>query len=161
MTTIAETTKKTRMGMHAFKAKIALKGLQAIDGRTAAARYLLRWKEELTAALGDPSPQQLALIELCVRARAVLDHIDAYIMEQPSLINRRHRRVLPVVEQRTKIADHLAKMLAQLGLERIPKPVPTLQEYLAEKYPDGAEDEKSEIEHPAVDDGPGTVREDV
>jgi len=151
----------TRNGLKALRSKIQLRGLTSIDRRTATAKHLLVWKEELTAALGDPSPQQLALVELAVRAKAILDHVDAYILEQPTLINKRARRILPIVEQRTRIADHLAKLLAQLGLARVPKPVPTLQEYLAEKYPDGAEDEKSEIEHPAVDDGPGAVREDV
>jgi len=153
--------KMTRNTLKALRSKIQLRGLHAVDRRTAVAKHLIAWKQELVTALGDASPQKHVLIELCVRARAVLDHIDAFIMEQPSLINKRARRVLPIVEQRTRIADHLAKLLAQLGLERVPKPVPTLQEYIAEKYPDGAEDEKSEIEHPAVDDGPGTVREDV
>jgi len=66
-----------------------------------------------------------------VRAKAVLDNVDAFIMEQPSLINRRARKVLLVVEQRTRLADHLARLLAQLGVESVAKSVPTL-EYLSE-----------------------------
>jgi len=152
MTTMAETTKKMRLSMAALKARIQLKGLHAVDTRTAAAKHLIAWRAELTAALGDPSPQQLVLIELCVRARAVLDHIDAYVMEQPSLINRRHRRVLPIVEQRTKIADHLAKLLAQLGLSRVPKPVQSLEEIVAEIAAEKEQPSEQSSEHHRSDE---------
>lgn len=161
MTNVATTTKKTRLSLHALKGKIQLKGLHAVDGRTAAAKHLVAWRDELVAALGEPSPQKLALVELAVRARALLDHVDAFLLEQPSLINRRAKKLVPLVTQRTQLAEHLAKLLAQVGLERVPKPLPSLQEYLAEKYPEGEEHAQVESDRSRPDDGSGAVRQDV
>ena len=44
--------KRTRSGLYALKAKVRVRGLQAIDRRTAAARGLLSWRDELLTALG-------------------------------------------------------------------------------------------------------------
>src|SRR5215467_3855275 len=51
-----------------------------------------------------------------------LDHLDAVLMEQPALVTRR-RRLIPLVEQRQRLADSLARLLGQLGLERRTEPV--------------------------------------
>jgi hypothetical protein len=125
-----------------------LRSLSQIDRRTAAARHLVAWREELVAALGDPSPQKLALIELCTRARAVLDHVDQFLLEQPSLIDRREKKLRPIVLQRTALADHLARLLAQIGLERVPKPVPSLAEYLAQSDSAQSENEVTQETDP-------------
>jgi hypothetical protein len=135
MTIVAKTTNKTnRLHLKALKARIALKGLHAVDRRTAAARHLLTWRSELVTALGgDPSPKQLALIELCTRARAILDHVDNYVLSLDSLVNKRGRKLVPIVGQRTQLADHLSKLLAQLGLTRIARDTQTLEGFLASK----------------------------
>jgi hypothetical protein len=134
MTNIASTTTKNRLHLKALKARIALKGLAAIDSRTSAARHLISWRDELITALGgDPTPQQLALIELCTRARAILDHVDNYVLSLDSLVNKRGRKLVPIVSQRTALADHLSKLLAQLGLSRIARDSQTLEGYLASK----------------------------
>jgi hypothetical protein len=54
-------------------------------------------------------------------------------MEQPSLINKRKRTVIPVLLQRNQLADSLARTLALLGLDRVPAPVTTLQLHLLER----------------------------
>jgi hypothetical protein len=56
-------------------------------------------------------------------------------MEQPSLVNHRRRSLLPVVRERTALADSLARLLGQLGLERKAKAIPALADYLKSKMP--------------------------
>ena len=133
------TTKSTRTrpysrhGLAAVKARVQLRGLDGIDKRTAAAQDLARFKEDLLTDLGGSeniSTQELALVDLACRARLFLNHIDAWLMEQESLVNKKRRAVLPVLRERQQIAQHLAALLQQLGLQRRQKAVPSLQQYL-------------------------------
>jgi hypothetical protein len=128
--------RRTRTGLNALKARVRVRGLQAIDRRTAAARALLGWRDDLVGALGGEdavSPQQLVLEDLAVRTKLYVDAVDAWIVEQPSLVLARKRSILPVVRERQVLADSLARLLGQLGLERRMKQVPTLRAYLASK----------------------------
>jgi hypothetical protein len=126
----------TRHGLHAKKARIQLRGFGKFDLRMAGARAMLRRQEELTADLGgDLSAQRRMLVEDAVRTKAQLDHVDAHIAALPSLVTRGRRpTVLPIVVQRTVLADHLVRVLDKLGLERVPKQVLGLHEYLAQRY---------------------------
>jgi hypothetical protein len=126
----------SRTGLNALKARVRVRGLQAIDRRTAAGKSLLIWKDELLDALGGDeavSPQQRALVDLAVRTKLYVDSIDAWLMEQPSLVLTRKRSVLPVLRERQTLADSLARFLVQLGLERRAKDLPTLKTYLASR----------------------------
>jgi len=105
--------------------------------RTVAAREMLAFRDELVAALGgdsELSPQQRKLIDLVARTSLYLDHLDAWLTEQKTLINRRSRSVLPVLLQRQTLAEHLARLLDKLGLNRRPRQVPNFDEYLVRKY---------------------------
>ena len=42
--------------------------------------------------------------------------------------------MLPVLLQRQTLAEHLARLLDKLGLDRSPQQAPSLKEYLAKKY---------------------------
>lgn len=109
---------------------------QGIDRRTSVGRFLTAWKADLIRDLGgDPSTAQLAVIDLAVKTKLMLDSIDAWLLTQPSLVNQRKRTLLPVVRERQALADALARYLSQLGLERRARPLPDLQGYLAEKAP--------------------------
>ncbi len=134
----------SRHGLNALKARVKVRGLQAIDRRTAAARALLSWRRDLLQDLGGEeavSAQQRSLAELVARTKLYVDTLDAWILEQPSLVNARKRALLPVVVQRQQLADSMARMLSLLGLERRAKPVPKLEEYIAGRYGrDGAPD---------------------
>jgi hypothetical protein len=130
----------TRHGLHAVKVKVKVAGLAAIDARTVAARALLDWRKELIADLGGDeaiSAQQRALVDAASRTRLYVDHLDFFLMQQPSLVNARRKAVLPVLRERQTLADSLARLLTTLGLERKPRPVQTfgevLQEIAAEK----------------------------
>jgi hypothetical protein len=129
----------SRHGLNAAKARVKLRGLAAIDMRTVAAREMVAFRDELISALGGKdqvSPQRRKLVDLAGRSSLYLGHVDAWLAEQQTLINKRSRSVLPVLVQRQAIADHLARLLDKLGLDRRPKRVPSLNEYLATRYND-------------------------
>jgi hypothetical protein len=119
--------------------KKAVKGLggRVIDQRTTIGKALAQWRTELIGDLGGSeavSTQQLALIELAVRTKLLLDSIDAWLLAQPSLVNARRRALLPVVPQRQQLAGALARYVSQLGLERRKRPGLTAKEFMAQKY---------------------------
>src|SRR5262245_2417144 len=124
----------TRHGLTAPMVRIKLAGFSAIDRRTAAARATLAFKQELIAALGGEaqlSPQRRKLIDLAARASLLLDHVDAWLFQQRSLVNARARTLLPVLVQRQALADHLARLLDKLGLDHVPqKPVGQVVVYM-------------------------------
>src|SRR5262245_4685178 len=112
----------TRHGLPAPMVKVQLAGFGAIDRRTVAARETLAFKHELIAALGGEarlSPQRRKLIDLASRASLLLDHIDAWLFQQRSLVNARAKTLLPVLVQRQALADHLIRLLDKLGLDRV------------------------------------------
>ena len=138
-------------GLTALRRKVAARGLAAVDGRTLAARAVKMWKQELLTDLGGEenlSTQKRALVELVVRTRLMVDHVDAYLMELGSPVNRRFKRLHPIARERQQLVDSLAKLLLQLGLERQAKPMEDLDTYWErrtrekqESAPDEAEPE--------------------
>ena len=128
----------TRHGLNAVMTRVKLRGLHAIDRRMAAARTLFAWRQELVADLGGEaalSAQQRALIETAVRTRLFLEHLDAWLLGQPSLINARRRSVLPVFRERLQLADALGRQLQAFGLERHQAKPADLGYYLARYRP--------------------------
>jgi len=123
----------TRHGLNALMVRVKLRGFKAIDRRMVAARRALAWRRELLEDLGGEaavSAAQLALVEVATRTRLYLDHCDAVLLARESLVVR-GRRLLPLVEQRQKLADGLLRTLLALGLERRKPPVPSLTEWVA------------------------------
>jgi hypothetical protein len=91
----------------------------------------------LITDLGGPaavSTQELAVVDLAVRTKLLLDSIDAWLLTQRSLINVRQRTLLPAILQRQQLADGLARYLTQLGLKRRKAPAKSLEQYVTEKY---------------------------
>ena len=134
--------RRSRHGLNAVMARVKVRGLQAIDGRTVAARGLLEWRTGLLEDLGGEaavSAQQRALLEMAVRSRLYIDHADAFLMEQRSLINGRRRSLIPLVKERQALVDSLARLLGQLGLERRQRPSKSLADYIAENYGNGSQ----------------------
>ena len=109
-------------GLTTMQNAVAKLGARAIPGNSKLGYALRKWRRELIADLGgDVSTQQSAMIDLCVKSKLMLDSIDAWLLTQPSLINKRKKSLLPVVKERQALADGLARYLAQLGLGRIAK----------------------------------------
>lgn len=122
MTTRRTPRPYSRHGLNALKARVKVRGLTSIDRRTTEARMLLSRRGGLIAALGGESNisvQQLAVIDISVRTMLYVDSLDAWLMEQPSLINKRNRTVLPVLLQRQQLADSLVRHLQALGLGKV------------------------------------------
>lgn len=155
----------SRHGLRALKARVKVRGLDAIDRRTVAARALLDWRKDLLQDLGGEaavSAAQLALVEAATRTRLYVDHLDAYLLEQRSLVNAKRRAVLPVVKERQALVDSLARLLHQLGLERRARPAPSLAEYLASRYGGGdGQEPTQEAEAQASLDSPDPVKGEI
>jgi hypothetical protein len=117
----------------------AVKGLggRVIDRRTSLGKALAQWRAELINDLGGPgavSTQEVAVVDLAVRTKLLLDSIDAWLLTQRSLINVRQRALLPAILQRQQLADGLARYLIQLGLKRRKPPTKSLEQYVTDKY---------------------------
>jgi len=85
------------------------------------------------------TPQERKLIDLAARASLLLDHVDAWLCQQRSLVNARAKTLLPVLVQRQAIADHLTRLLDKLGLDRAPQKVGSEGEVLI-MMPDNGRD---------------------
>lgn len=124
-------------GLTTLKQSVKQLSGRVIDKRTTLGKALAKWRSDLVQDLGgreSVSTQQEALVDLCVRSKLMLDSIDTWLLTQPSLINARKKTLLPVVRERTQLADSLARYLTQLGLGRKAKPIVSLDDYLETKY---------------------------
>src|SRR5262245_25095470 len=120
-------------GLNTLKRAAKELGERAIDGRTSVGKTLRQSRVDLIEDLGGPhvaSTQQLAIVDLAVKTKLLVDSIDAWLFAQPTLVNSRRRTLFPVVLQRQQLADSLAKYLNQLGLERRNSKAPDLHDYL-------------------------------
>ncbi len=96
---------------------------------------LKAWKADLIADLGGAvSVQEVAVIDLATRTRLMLESVDRWLLQQPSLVNKSRRQLFPVVLQRQQLADALARYMTTLGLERRSRPVKSLASHVAERY---------------------------
>jgi hypothetical protein len=97
-------------------------GSRALPSRsTALGRALHEWRASLLADLGGAdvvSTQQVALVELAVRTKLLVDSVDAYVLAMPSPVNRQKRCLHPVVKERQSPVAQLQSLLRDLGLER-------------------------------------------
>jgi len=126
-------------GLYTLKRALLEADRGQIDGRSSIGRALNQWREALIQDLGGQdaiSTQQETLVALAVKSKLLLDSIDAWLLMQPSLVNKRKKALLPVVRERSQLADALARYLGQLGLERRVK-TQTLAEAIAEDAEEG------------------------
>jgi len=124
----------SKHGLTTLRAAVRALGPRVLDKRTTLGKQLAAWRADLVRDLGgEPSTAQLAVVDLAVRTKLMLDSIDAWLLVQPALVNLRKRALIPAVRERQALADALARYLSQLGLERKVRPVPDLGAYLANK----------------------------
>ena len=122
-----------RIGSRVMREALRTLTTRRLDGRSAVAVAVRRWKEDVRADLGgDLSRAQETILEAAAQSWVMLQALDDYLLRQPSLVTKK-RQLLPVVLQRMQIAEGLARHLERLGLERRTKPVPDLARYLAAK----------------------------
>jgi hypothetical protein len=124
---------------HAYaplKRAVRVLSTRAIDRRTRIGKALQAWRSELISDLGgieQVSAAKLALVDAAVKSKLILDSIEVWIFEQPTLVNKRTRGVLPIVLHRNGLVSTLRGLLVDLGLDRRAREVPALGEYLNEK----------------------------
>lgn len=108
------------------KNKVFLQGLSILDGRSPAVRQYVAARKELIEQLGgDVSPSQRYLIEIVVRGLVYLNHLDAHLLQQKSLIlhagktaRSKDRKSQLLLLERMHISNIVSKQLGMLGLER-------------------------------------------
>ena len=125
-------------GLKALKRAVRTLGSRTIDRRTRVGKALTAWRSDLAADLGGfdaLSTQQRALLDEAVKLKLMLDAVDAWVLAQPSLIDKRKRALLPVVRERLALVGQLQSLLRDLGLERRPKDPLDLTAYMAGKAP--------------------------
>jgi hypothetical protein len=125
-------------GLKALKRAVSTLGRRTIDRRTTVGRQLAAWRADLAADLGGAdqlSTQHRALLDEAVKLKLMLDSIDAWVLSQPSLVNKAKRALLPVVRDRLALVGQLQSLLRDLGLERKAREVPTLANYIERRTP--------------------------
>jgi hypothetical protein len=110
-------------------------GLSALDGRSSAARAVSAWKQAVAEDLGGVetlSQAQLTLLDLAAVDVALIALADDWIRSMGAgILSKRRGTYRPVVRDRQRVADHLAGLLKQLGLERRAR-VQSIEAWLAE-----------------------------
>ena len=123
-------------GLTTMKRAVAKLGARAVDGRTAVGKALDRWRNAL-----------------------IQDSINAWLVTQPSLVDKRRRALLPVVRERQQLADALARHLGQLGLERVVRQK-SFYEIIDEIKSDVRNNPPLEDDDPELDDDDGPAPDD-
>jgi hypothetical protein len=124
--------KRKRRRLRAKVAKIKMQGMRAIDRRSAGGRDVLHYRRDLISALGGEqniSPQRGHILEMAIRARAMLDVIDHWIWSQKSFVTK--GALHPIVVQRQSIAKHFLDCLRELGLDRRAVDANTIEDLIA------------------------------
>jgi hypothetical protein len=96
-----------------------------------------QWRREAEQDLGgELVATRQALLDAAMGSMILLASLDRYVFElaeRGGLVNKRSRRIFPVVESRMRIADGLTRQLQALVLERRRPQAPNLAEYLAKR----------------------------
>jgi hypothetical protein len=86
------------------------------------------FKADVEADLGgDLSRAQQTILEDAAQSWIIRQALDDYISRQPSIVTKK-RTILPVVLDRMRVAEHLAKQLDRLGLARKAKQLDLMAE---------------------------------
>jgi len=127
-----------KSGVYRLKRAVRELGSRVLDRRTSLGKALAEWQSELLADLGGAdvvSTQQLALVELAVRTKLLVDSVDAFVLSLDCPVNKKKRALHPVVRERQALVAQLQSLLRDLGLERKAREVADLTAYLAQRRP--------------------------
>ncbi len=104
--------------LHALRRALRTLTTPRLDGRSALAVAVRRWKAAVRADLGgELTAAQETLLELAAQTWLLVTSVDAWLARQPALVTKQ-RRLLPALLERQRLADSLTRMLEKLGLER-------------------------------------------
>lgn len=106
-----------------------------IDRRRTVDRRVLATVEALEDALGPRlTPQRALIVANIGRRLRDLARIEAYVAELGTVVHKRRRDVLPIVEKSWKLLDSINRDLERLGLD-VEKIAPrALGDHLADRY---------------------------
>ena len=82
---------------------------------------LKAWKMAISQDMGGDeniSAMERSIIDLATKTFLMLQSVDKFLLEQPSLVNKSKRQLFPVVLQRQQVADALARYMGQLGIKK-------------------------------------------
>ena len=127
-------------GLYVMQGALTEYGNRVIDPASELGKAVNEWEQGIIADLGGEEALSMGKRELIALAKAdafMLASIDAYIAELGTgIINRRHRKLYPIVEARGKVADRLHRRLDAIysdDHQRKARPVTSLREYLGDK----------------------------
>lgn len=118
---------------------VVTEGSTGLDRRSAVGRAVERWRRELLADLGgveNLSTAALAVVEEAVHTKLILDSLNAWLLQQPTLVDPKTRRVIQAVHDRNKLVYLLSHLLLTLGLKRREGDDATLVTYFTEQGDD-------------------------
>jgi hypothetical protein len=85
-------------GLNPLKKAVYTLGNRAIDKRTSAGRALAEWRDALIRDLGgDVSIQQEAIVTLAVKTKLIMDSVDVWLLQQPTLVIENKKAIIPAV----------------------------------------------------------------
>src|SRR5215475_16023962 len=99
-------------GLNTLRKSLKYSGNALTSRRYKLGRVLWEWRQELVRDVGGEaaiSTQQLAVIDLAVKTKLLLDSIDAWLLTQPSLIDKRRRALQRVGPQPVNVAPGAAR----------------------------------------------------
>jgi len=118
-------------GLKVYRRALAKLGTTKLDQRTTVAIGVKRFMAGVVRDLGgDPSAQQLAVLEVAARTKIMLDAVDDWLLRQPSLLVVKKRSLIPALAQRQQLADSFTRHMQAIGLERKARPVQDIRQQL-------------------------------
>jgi len=102
------------------------------------------WRDGVIADCGGRptlAVTKLSAINVALGSWLLLSTIDSYLMHlaaTASVLDKKHRRLYPIANERMRVADSLVKQLQAIGLDKASAPPQTLDTYLAQKYGEAA-----------------------
>lgn len=123
-------------GVKALKRAVRTLGGRSIDKRTRVGKRHAHLRDSIIGALGGSAvltPQKRVLVDEMILTKLMLDSVNAWIVAQPCLINKRNKSVIAAVKDRNTLVNVLRMLLGDLGLERHTTLIPSLTDYLEVK----------------------------
>jgi hypothetical protein len=105
-------------GLKALKRAVKTLGSRTIDQRTRVGKALAIYRDDLIADLGGAenlSRQEHLLIEEVIITTLLLSSVNAWLLSQKMLINKRTRSVAAAVRDRSTLVATLRQLLVGLG----------------------------------------------
>lgn len=125
-------------GLYSLKEAVKVLGSRTIDQRTKVGKALAAIRDDLLSDLGGSanlSRQEHLLIEETIITTLLLSSVNAWLLGQTTLVNKRSRSVIAAVRDRNALVLVLKGLLESLGLKRRANPLPSLAEILASGEP--------------------------